>query len=259
MKPTLLLAAATATLAIPQVLPCQQADYRFSQQLRAGQVLAISNIDGEVRVTRASGSTAEVMVTEQVIRGNGALVKAIMEETGNGIKVCTVYLRTADEQRDSCSDRNHTGRRSEPLEVKMRYDVRLPAGVELSAGTVDGDIVATDLGAPARLSTVDGNVRVTGRAPERVSTVDGNIDMTVDGPLPDELRISTVDGSVRLALPAGSSFTVHAPAVDGSLSSDFPLTVSGKWGPRSLRGTVGDGRTNLRITTVDGNVELVRR
>ncbi len=74
-----------------------------------------------------------------------------------------------------------------------------------------------------------------------------------------DLRISTVDGSVRIAMPGSSSFTVHASTMDGSLESDFPLTVSGKWGPRSLRGTVGDGRSSIRINTVDGNVELRRR
>jgi hypothetical protein len=259
MKPTtLLLAAATATLAIPHVLPAQQADYRFSRELRAGQVLGISNIDGAVRVTRGGGGTAEVVVTKRVIRGDGDLVKAILEETDNGVTVCTVYLRRADEQRDRCSSRNNTGSHR-GLEVEMSYDVRLPTGVELSAGTVDGDIIATDLGAPARLSTVDGDVRITGRAPERVSTVDGDIDMTVDGPLPDELRISTVDGSVRLAMPGNSGFTINASTVDGNLSSEFPLTVRGKWGPRSMRGTVGDGRSSIRITTVDGDVELVRR
>lgn len=260
MKPaTLLVAAATATFAIPAVLPCQQADYRFSRPMSAGQVLAISNIDGAVRVTRGSGGTAEVVVTKRVIRGNGDLVQAILEETDNGIKVCTVYLERVGEEREGCSHRNHTGDRREPLEVEMSYEVRLPSGVELNAGTVDGDIIADDLGAPARLSTVDGDIRVTGRAPERVTTVDGDIDMTLDGPLPDDLRISTVDGSVRIAMPGNSGFTVRASTLDGSLETDFPLSVSGKWGPRSLRGTAGDGRSSIRINTVDGNVELRRR
>lgn len=253
-----LLAAATGSFAIPAVLCGQQADYRFSRPMRAGQVLAIGNIDGAVRVTRG-GSTAEVTVTKRVIRGNGDLVQAILEETDNGIKVCTVYLERVGERRDSCSHGNHTGNRREPLEVEMNYEVRLPNGVELNAGTVDGDIIADDLGAPARLSTVDGDIRVSGRAPERVTTVDGDIDMAIDGPLPDDLRISTVDGSVRIVMPGNSSFTVHASTLDGSLESDFPLTVSGKWGPRSLRGSVGDGRSSIRINTVDGNVELRRR
>lgn len=260
MKPTtLLLAAATASFAIPAVLPAQQADYRFSRPMRAGQVLAISNIDGAVTVHRSAGASAEVVVTKRVIRGDGALVQAILEETDDGIRVCTVYLERAGEARNTCSHRNHTGDRRDPLEVEMTYEVRVPADVALRVGTVDGDIIASDLGTPARLSTVDGDIRVTGRAPERVTTVDGDIDLAIDGPLPDDLRLSTVDGSVRIAMPATSSFTVHASTLDGSLESDFPLRVSGKWGPRSLRGTVGDGRSSIRINTVDGNVELRRK
>jgi hypothetical protein len=251
-------AAAISFPLVPNVL-AQAPDYRFTRELRAGQTLAVSNIDGQVTVSRAAGRTAEVVVTKRVIRGNGDLVQALLEETGDGNKVCTVYLREAGERRDGCNDRNHEGRRREPLEVEMTYEVRVPDGVALSAGTVDGDIVASGLGAGARLSTVDGSIRVTGRAPERVSTVDGDVDLTLDGALPDDLRISTVDGSVRIAMPASSSFTVNATTVDGTMTSDFPLTVSGKWGPQSLRGTVGNGRSTIRITTVDGNVELRRR
>ncbi len=259
MKAGILLLAATATLQIPAVLPAQAPDYRFSKPMQAGQVLSISNIDGAVTVRRASGGTAEVVVTKRVIRGNGDLVQAMLEETDNGFKVCTVYLERVGERRDSCSRPSHTGGRREPLEVEMTYQVRLPEGVELAAGTVDGDIIAENLGAPSRLATVDGDIRVTGRAPERITTVDGDIDMTIDGALPDDLRISTVDGSVRIAMAEGRGFTVHASTLDGTLSSDFALTTSGKWGPRAMRGTVGDGRSSIRITTVDGDVELRRR
>jgi DUF4097 and DUF4098 domain-containing protein YvlB len=120
-------------------------------------------------------------------------------------------------------------------------------------------VIVSGLSARASLSTVDGNIRVDGRAPERISTVDGNIDIMATGELPTDLRYSTVDGNVTLTLPANVGFEVNATSVDGGLESDFPITVQGRWGPRSMRGRVGDGRTSIRISTVDGEVAIRRR
>jgi DUF4097 and DUF4098 domain-containing protein YvlB len=141
----------------------------------------------------------------------------------------------------------------------MTYEVQLPAGVELQVCTVDGDVIVSGLSARASLSTVDGSVRVDGRAPERISTVDGNIEVMATGELPTDLRYSTVDGNVTLTLPGNAGFEVNATSVDGGLESDFPITVQGRWGPRSMRGRVGDGRTSIRISTVDGEVAIRRR
>ncbi len=259
LTPLLLLAAATSLHPLPPIPALTpDPDYHFSRAMRAGQVLGITNIDGTVTVTRASGGTAEVLVTKRVIRGDGDLVKAVLEETGDGIRVCTVYLDDRGDDRDGCESRRH-GRRNEPLDVEMTYEVRLPAGVELNVGTVDGDIVASGLTARTRLSTVDGNIRVRGRAPERISTVDGDVTLDSEGALPDEMRISTVDGSIRLGFPANAGFAVEATTVDGDLTSDFPITVKGKWGPRTMRGRAGDGRTHIRLSTVDGDVRITRQ
>lgn len=266
MTASLLLAMAATSLPMMPTgfIPAQEPDYRFSRAMRAGETLAIGNINGSVTVTRASGGTAVVLVTKRVIRGNGDLVKAVLEDEGSGrITVCTVYLREAGQERDRCRGDYNNGRngrrRREPLEVEMSYEVQLPAGVQLDVGTVAGDVIASGLSARSSISTVDGSIRVEGRAPERVSAVDGNIEIMATGELPTELHYSTVDGGILLTLPADVGFEVNATSVDGGLESDFPITVQGRWGPRSLRGRVGDGRTTIRISTVDGDVAIRRR
>ncbi len=249
----------TGAPAIPDWRPAPD-EFRFTKVLRAGQTLAIGNIDGAVRVTRASGSTAEVVVTRRVIRGNGELVKAIMEETESGIKVCTIYLQRAGEPGTSCGNRHGThGRRNEPLEVEMTYAVRLPAGVRLDAATVDGDLSIEGIDTPARISTVDGNVTLKGMMPERISSVDGDVTLDIIGKFTHDVHITTVDGEINLTLPADAALDVSVTAVDGDLTSDFPLTVAGKWGPRSMRGQINGGGPSLRMNSVDGSLKIHRR
>lgn len=241
--------------------PLTAQETRFTHALARGATLSLSNIDGDVRVTPASGRTAEIIARKTVRKGNGALVKAVMEESDDGIRVCTLYLDDTDDDRNSCTGRrgrNRSGYR-DPLDVEMSYEVRLPEGSALQVTTVDGDVHVSDLTGKATITTVDGDVIVSGRAPESISTVDGDIDVTVAEMPKAGMHYRTVDGAITVRVPSGVGLDVSGSSVDGTFSSDFPLTTSGKWGPRQFRGTLGDGGPALRLSTVDGAIRLQKR
>ena len=95
-------------------------------------------------MTQGRGLSAEIVAHKIVRKGNGDLVKAVLDETADGYRVCTVYL---DDARDNsgCNRRNndHNNSRNgwhEPLDVDMPFDIRLPAGVALTINIVDGRI-----------------------------------------------------------------------------------------------------------------------
>jgi hypothetical protein len=44
--------------------------------------------------------------------------------------------------------------------------------------------------------------------------------------------------------------------VNGDLVTDFPLTVTGRFGPRHLNGTIGSGGRALALETVNGTIRL---
>lgn len=235
-------------------------DYRFTPALHAGQRLDLSNIDGKITVTQVRGASAEIVVHKTVRRGNGDLVKAVLEETSEGARVCAVYLnRTGDN--DGC-DGHHgwNNDRSEPLDVDMTFEVRIPSGVELGVRTVDGSVEARGIDTPASIRTVDGDITFDGVAPEGLNTVDGKISATITNARWDhDVTMRSVDGDVDVTLPAGLSVAISGETVDGDVHADFPVTLVGKWGPRSFRATVGDGGSReLQVHTVDGSIRLHR-
>jgi DUF4097 and DUF4098 domain-containing protein YvlB len=59
-----------------------------------------------------------------------------------------------------------------------------------------------------------------------------------------------------VSMPEGLSATVRASTVNGDISTDFPLTVTGKIARRKLEGTVGSGGRLLEMKTVNGGIEL---
>lgn len=241
--------------------PLSAQETRFTHALSRGETLSLSNIDGDVRITPASGRTAEIIARKTVRRGNGALVKAVMEESKDGIRVCTLYLDDTDDDRDRCTDRRGRMRRGnrDPLDVEMAYEVRLPEGAALQVTTVDGNVQVTDLSGRATITTVDGDVIVSGRAPESITTVDGEIDVTISEMPKAGMHYRTVDGRITVRVASGTGLEVSGSSVDGSFTSDFPLTTSGKWGPRQFSATLGDGGPALRLSTVDGAIRLQKR
>jgi len=73
---------------------------------------------------------------------------------------------------------------------------------------------------------------------------------------PQALEFSTVNGGITLELPAEPNADLSASTVNGSISTDFPLTVRGKFGRRSVHGTLGKGGTDLNLSTVNGRIRL---
>ncbi|MES2306688.1 MAG: DUF4097 family beta strand repeat-containing protein [Gemmatimonadota bacterium] len=256
------LALALATLAAGRALPAQET--RFSPTLRAGQHLDISTIDGDVSVTRGEGRTAEIIATKHVRRGDASRVKAVMEQTSDGYKVCTIYLHRDEPDRDTCNGgerRRNSWRDNDNYDIEMSYVVRLPAGAVLGVHTVDGNVDVRGVDVAATINTVDGDITYEGVAPYKLNTVDGDIRATISsGAWNADAAMNTVDGSIEVSLPADIALEIRGSTVDGSFRSDFPLTIKDKWGPRSIQGTIGSGATRaLRLGSVDGDITLRRR
>ncbi|HEY4321600.1 MAG TPA: DUF4097 family beta strand repeat-containing protein [Gemmatimonadales bacterium] len=238
--------------------PLAAQDYHFTHQIAAGGDLRIDNINGAVDVVPAAGRVAEVTVVKTVKRGDGNMVKAIMEETGNGIRVCTIYVNR-DPSRHTCSgDNNNDSRHGDNFEVEMHYTVHVPAGARLQVDDVNGGVSVRDVDTDANINTVNGSIDFTGTTASRLETVNGHINAALSrAAWSGTLSMSTVNGGIDITLPAGANTAIHGTTVNGGLSSpDFPITISKGWGPKSLDGQIGSGGRQLNVETVNGGITL---
>jgi DUF4097 and DUF4098 domain-containing protein YvlB len=100
-------------------------------------------------------------------------------------------------------------------------------------------------------------VSTTGYA--EAQTVNGSIRAAMKGASPPErLDFHTVNGGITLDLPDGFAADVEAQTVNGDVSTDFPLTIQGRFGPRRVFGKIGGGGTRLSLETVNGSIRLRR-
>jgi hypothetical protein len=198
-----------ATLLVTAPLAAQ--DYQFTRDLRPGDEIELENINGSIEVRPTNGRTARVEVSKTVRRGDGNLVKVLVENEGRTMRVCTVYLNR-DRNRNTCEGPNNLNR-SERLEVTTDYVVLVPSGVEVDANTVNGSIVLRGIDTPSSASTVNGDIEFEAVGAHQLETVNGNIRASLArADWTGELEMQTVNGSIDLTLPESFAAQTRSPS-----------------------------------------------
>jgi len=241
-------------------LAIQSQDFEWSGRVGAGQSIEIKGINGPITASRASGGQVEVTATKRGgDRGDPDDVTFEVVDHADGVTICAMYPSRDEDEPNECAPGSRGRMNVKDNNTKVTFTVRVPDGVNLIAKTVNGEIEADRIGGDVRATTVNGDVAVTGAGVVEARTVNGSIEASMGrGDWSGDLEFSTVNGTITVALPDGVGADVRASTVNGSLETDFPLTVQGRWGPKSLRGTIGNGGRGLHMSTVNGAIRLRR-
>lgn len=257
MKTTIRSAAALALVVF--VAPAAQAqDFEWRGQIDQGGALEVHGVNG--RIEAVAGPGRQVVVTAEMREGNKGRVDDVtidVVEHAGGVVICAMYPTRPGKRENRCAP-GDTRLSNYDNNTRVDFRIEVPAGVDLVAGTVNGDVEVRRIDGDVRASTVNGDVAVESGGNAEASTVNGSIRASMASDLQDDLRFKTVNGSVTVSLPAGANADVEAATVNGSLESDFPLTVQGRFSNRRMRGTIGDGGHVLLLETVNGSVTIRR-
>jgi hypothetical protein len=234
-------------------------DFRWHGRLAAGKRVEIKGVNGDVRaVAAAAGAEVEVTAAKHARRSDPDEVKIEVIEHDGGVTICAVYPTPRRARREnSCEVGDHWSSSTEDNDVTVDFDVRIPAGIAFGGRTVNGEMSAEGLKADVKASTVNGSVRVTTTGVVEASTVNGSVYVEMGrADWTNELEFSTVNGGITLILPDKLDAEVRASTVNGDLVTDYPMTISGRFGPRRMRGTIGAGGRSLSLSTVNGEIRL---
>jgi hypothetical protein len=261
------LAAVVATMAVAGVVAAgavatpaaAQEPFAWSGRLAAGQTVEVRGINGRVRAEPSADGQVHVAATRRARRDDPASVRIEVVEHAGGVTVCAVYPTPGDAERPNECRPGGGSMSVRDNDVRVDFVVRVPADVRFRGATVNGDVEAEGLTAEARATTVNGDVVVRTAGFARASTVNGRITVRLgETRLPGNVRYSTVNGDIVLELPASPNAELRATTVRGAIESDFPVLMSGRIGQRSVRGTLGEGGPELRLSTVNGSIRLLR-
>jgi len=235
-----------------------QQQWDWNGSIAAGRTIEIKGVNGAIRAVAARGGETRVTAVKTARRSDVGDVRLEVIEHAGGVTICAVYPHRR--RPNECAP-GEGGRMSvENNDVNVEFTVQVPRGVHLAATTVNGGIEATGLAANVTAHTVNGGVRVSTGGIARAHTVNGDLDIAMGRTdWPGTLRFETVNGKVLLSFQGELNTRVQAGTVNGDIETDYPLTVQGRFGPRSVNGTLGSGGRTLEINTVNGDVVLRRR
>src|SRR5688572_7671943 len=253
---------AAPVAAAAQDLGRNEQTWTWSGRVASGNWFRLNSVNGPVTIEPSTDNQVHVRAEKEVRRGSVTDVAFRVVQMGGDVRVCAVWRRDTCDEEGLRSRRNDDDEdRDDRRDVRVRFFVKVPAGVRLSAGTVNGEMRVRDLTSDVRASTVNGRVEVrnvggevrattvnggvdvtTRSGPVNANTVNGNIDVRMSSiPRDGEMSFHTVNGSVIVETPSSLDANVSLDTMHGSISSDFPVQLSGKFGPRHAEGVVGRG------------------
>ncbi len=248
------LALGTTTLAAQQT-----ERFDWSGAVARGRTLEIVGVNGDITVTRGSGN-AVVRADKRGRRSNPADVRVEVVEHGDGVTICALYPSDEPGRPNECRPGGKGRNNSKNNDVRVDFTVEVPAGVHVALRTVNGDVDARDVEGNMVASTVNGEIDVSGSGHAQASTVNGSIRVGMGrSDWSGEASFSTVNGSITLEITGDASFDLVATTVNGAIQSDFPVTMTGRFGPRRVTGTVGSGGRDLKLSTVNGGITLRKK
>jgi hypothetical protein len=265
-------------------------EFSWSDPVPAGAWLRIHNQNGPIEVRESAGRVAEVRAELRPSSGQLPEVSFRVVRDGENVTICAMPAGSTCTPEGLQTGRRSIGRGS------VAFTVMLPAGVKVRASSGSGsvavrhardEVVATtgsgsvhvsastgpvrartgsgtvevaDVSGPVNATTGSGGIRVsTSGGPVNATTGSGNIDVRMLAlRATGDMHFRTGSGAIRLHLPNDFAAEIDATTGSGRISTDFPLTVQGSMGRNRLRGTIGEGGRQVRLTTGSGGIELHR-
>lgn len=141
----------------------------------------------------------------------------------------------------------------------VSYEVYVPRRADLSIETHNGGIAIFEVNGRIDFSATNGGVvlrRVGGAV--KGSTTNGGlvIELTGDRWDGETLDVSTTNGGVVMSIPENYSAHLQTGTVNGSVSTDFPVTIQGR--QKELAVNLGGGGPTVKAMTTNGGVRIQR-
>ena len=250
--------AVAGLLTLLAVAPAAAQDFRWNGRLTSGQAIEIRGINGDIRATASSSGDVEVTATKTARRGSPDDVRIEVVPHAGGVTICAVYPSSRGREPNTCEPGGGKSN-TQNNDTSVNFDVRVPYGVNFVGRTVNGEISGESLQGDADGSTVNGSIKLTTTGVARAHTVNGSLNVTMGrADWQNEASFKTVNGEINLTLPSVFDADLRAETLNGSITSDFPITVTGQVSRRRLSGTIGAGGRSLNLTTVNGSIKLLR-
>lgn len=271
--------------------------FTMTESLASGDELRVFTPNGKLTVLPASDGRVTFRGEKEVRNADIEDIAFQVIRSGRSLTICAMFTEDDECTERGVRSDNRSGRWWRNRRMSVDVTVQIPRGVRLHAATGNGAVSIDGVGAEATVSTGNGRMRITNvsgeveassgngevwidRAAGPVHATSGNGDITVRatrGPitatsgngdidvemqelqLDGDMEFSTGNGAITVSVPAGFSGELSADTGNGHFSTDFPMTLQGRFREGHVRGTIGAGGRRVRLNSGNGRIELRRK
>ena len=220
--------------------------------IKPGGRLDISNVNGQIEASLSPGTQVEVRAVREARAGSEEASRELLRKMEMREQI------TPDGVTIQAPEDGGRGRGFRRPQLTIKYDVRIPKGLNVMLKTQNGEVRLDNIEGP-RIEVASTNGGISGRGVSgavEASTVNGGIQMDLQA-VTGETRMVTVNGGVLLGVGPGVNADLEATVVNGGVSVQDGLPLSGDERSRQrVSGRIGSGGPRLVVQTTNGGVRV---
>jgi hypothetical protein len=225
-------------------------EFHQTYPITADGRIELDNINGSVHISGWDRNEVKVDAVKYADTKERLEEAKIEIESGHDY----VSIRTRYPDHNNNWDR---GSHNNPASVE--YTLTVPRTARLDEiKLINGALDISGVAGEVRASCINGRLEardLAGRA--KLSTINGRMDAHFAQLSGQDIELNSVNGSLELTIPSDSNAEVEASTVSGGISNDFGLHVNHhRFVGHDLRGEIGTGGAHIRLSDVNGRIEI---
>ena len=217
--------------------------------VRPGGRVDVSNLNGAITVEPSMDAKVLIRAVREARAGSDDAARQLLAQTKMIEDAAPDHVRV-DVDRPK-------GGPGFGKSISVRYTVQVPEGLTVSVRTENGGVELDGVGGALTAESTNGGI--TGRdLPGGVTatTVNGGVLLSLKQ-VAGDVSASTVNGGIRIEVPADANAQIDATVVNGGVSVDDALKLSGgQQDRRHVSGTLNAGGPKISAQTTNGGVRI---
>ena len=225
-------------------------EFHQTYAITSGGRIELDNINGAVHISSWDRNEVKVDAVKY------ADTKERLDEAKIEIDSGKNYLSIRTKYPDHNNNWNW-GSHNNPASVEYTLTVPRTANLD-EIKLINGALDVAGISGEVRASCINGRLEahdLSGRA--KLATINGRLDARFAQLSGQDVELNSVNGSLELTIPSDSNAEVEASTVSGGINNDFGLRVNHhRFVGHDLRGELGKGGSHIRLSDVNGRIEI---
>ena len=222
-------------------------EWKRTYKITRGATFELRNTNGRMRLRPGDSDAIDIVATR--------IAKAPSQDEANKLLAEFKIEETISPEAvlvDSTS-RGLSFRQSRQVD----YEVRLPAWVNVTLRSTNGDVAVEGIAGFLRVATTNGEIAASRlEQGADVQTTNGGVQLDFAKLGDQGVECATTNGQISVTLPREAKARVSAAVTNGEISTSGLDVATTEKSRRRLEGTIGGGGPTVRLTTTNGAIEV---